>query len=268
MSESPEPDGVRTFGTRVDFGRAADDYRVHRAGFPSAFFARLAAHAPLRAGMAALDVGTGTGTVARGLAALGLDVIGTDPSEEMLAAARGLAAEDALSIRFEMGRAEALNFPDRSFDVITAGQCWHWFDRAKAAAEAYRTLKPGGALVIAHFDWIPVPGSVVAATEAMILDANPHWKMAGGTGIHPAWLADMSAAGFVDLETASFDVAQSYTHEAWRGRIRASAGVKASLNVDEVRAFDERLAAMLARDFPGDPLLAPHRVWWVLGRRP
>ncbi len=261
------PDSVRAFGAHVDFGRAADDYRAHRAGFPAAFFRRLASQAGLLAGMSALDVGTGTGTIARGLAALGLDVTAIDPSEEMLAAARDLAAGDGVSIRFQTGRAEALDFADGRFDLIVAGQCWHWFDRMQAAAEAFRTLKPGGVLAIAHFDWTPEPGSAVAATEAMILEANPAWKMAGGSGIYPAWLGDMSRAGFRDIETASFDIDQPYSHTAWRGRIRASAGVKASLSAAEVETFDTKLATMLARDFPDDPLIAPHRVWWALGRK-
>ena len=268
MSDPIDPETVRAFGARVDFGRAADDYRAFRAGFPPAFFARLAEQAGVAAGQSALDIGTGTGTIALGLAEMGLDVAGVDPSADMLEQARAIAAAEGLAIRYQMGRAERLDFPDNSFDLAVAGQCWHWFDRRQAAREACRVLKPGGALVIAHFDWIPLPGSVVAATEALILEANPNWKMAGGNGVHPAWLADMSAAGFAHLETASFDIAQPYSHEAWRGRIRASAGIKASLTPDEVRAFDDRHAAMLARDFPAEPLQTPHRVWWAIGRRP
>lgn len=268
LSESINPETARAFGERVDFGRAAGDYRAFRAGFPPTFFTRLATQARLAAGMRALDIGTGTGTIACGLAALGLDTTGIDPSADMLDEARVIAQAEGLPIHYVTGRAELLDFPDQSFDVAVAGQCWHWFDRPQAAREAFRVLRPGGAMVIAHFDWIPLPGSVVAATEAMIIDANPHWKMAGGNGVYPAWLSDMSAAGFIDLETASFDIAQRYSHEAWRGRIRASAGIKASLDAEAVAAFDVRLAAMLARDFPDEPLATPHRVWWVIGRRP
>jgi len=58
-------------------------------------------------------------------------------------------------------RAEALPFRDHSFDVVGAGQCWHWFDRRRAALEARRVLTPGGLMVIASFDWIALPGNVV-----------------------------------------------------------------------------------------------------------
>lgn len=115
----------------------------------------------------------------------------------------------------------------------------------------------------------PLPGNVVGATETLILEANPKWlPMSGGTGIHSQWLADMAMAGFEDLATASFDFAQPYTHEAWVGRIKASAGIKASLEEKEVDRFAERLAAMLRDKFPEDPLAVPHRVWWASGQKP
>jgi len=250
----------------IDFGRTASDDALHRAGFPERFFERLAVLGIGRLGQVVIDVGAGTGTVARGLARRGCTVIGVDPSGALLAQARALAVAEGLRVDFREGRAEALPVEDAAVDVVAAGQCWHWFDRTRAAAEARRVLRPGGRVVIAHFDWLPLPGSAVEATEALVLAYNPAWAFAGGTGLHPAWLADLSGAGFVDLETASFDVAVTYSHEAWRGRIRASAGVAASLPADDVARFDAEHASLLAARFP-DPVEAPHRVWWVTGRR-
>lgn len=259
---------TRDFGRSVDFGRTAQDYGRFRAGFPVAFFDALEARGWIAPGLRALDVGTGTGTVARGLAERGLDVTGTDPAAALLEQARALAAEDGVSVRWRVGRAERHEEPDAAFDLVTAGQCWHWFDRKAAAAEAARVLVPGGRIVIAHFDWLPLPGNMVEATEALILTYNPSWTMGGGTGLYPHWLADLAGAGFGALETFSFDVAQPYTPEAWRGRIRASAGVKASLDEAAIARFDADLADMLATRFPGDTLLVPHRVWAVGGVRP
>ncbi len=263
-----DPEAMGAFGAQVDFGRTAGDYARHRAGFPQAFFDLLAARGWAGAGQMAVDLGTGTGTVARGLARLGLTVTGVDPAAPMMAQAAGIGAEEGLSVTYREARAEETGLATGAADLVTAGQCWHWFDRAAAADEARRLLTPGGRLVIAHFDWLPLPGNVVAATEALILDANPDWAGAGSTGLYPAWLLDMAQAGFAGLETASFDVAVPYSHAAWRGRIRASAGIAASLTEDDVAAFDHRLAACLARDFPADPLLVPHRVWLVTGTTP
>jgi len=267
MTDDLDPEIIRRFGEAVDFGKTAGDYAVHRAGFPAEFFERLDDHVGLTPGAAALDIGSGTGAVARGLAARGLEVLGVDPAGPLLEEARALAAAENLEIAFEEGAAEALPAPDAAFDLVVAGQCWHWFDRPKAAAEAARVLRPGGRAVVAHFDWLPLPGTVVEATERLILEANPGWALAGGTGFYPQWPADLWAAGFREIETRSFDWAQPYTHEAWRGRIRASAGVKAHLSAATTEAFDGRLAALLAADFTEEPLLVPHRVWWATARK-
>ena len=45
-------------------------------------------------------------------------------------------------------------------DIVCAGQCWHWFNPLKAAKEFARIVKPCGHVVVAHFDWLPLPGSV------------------------------------------------------------------------------------------------------------
>ncbi|WP_348946534.1 class I SAM-dependent methyltransferase [Chitinibacter sp. FCG-7] len=252
---------------KVDFGKTAQDYRQHRAGFPEAFFARAAALGVGLAGQQMLDVGTGTGTLARGFALRGAQVTALDPAAPLLEQARSLDEQAGVQIAYHEGTAEALPFGDESFDVLSAGQCWHWFDRAKAAQEAYRVLRRGGVMAIAHFDWLPLSGNVVEATEQLILQHNPGWQGAGGTGIHATHFADLAQAGFVGLESFSFDVPVSYSHEAWRGRIRASAGVAASLSPAAVAVFDQELAALLARDFHDDPLCIPHRVLMVYARK-
>jgi len=252
----------------VDFGCTADDYARHRAGFPDSFFDRLRHDGLATAGMRALDLGTGTGTVARGLARLGLNVTGLDPSAQMLAQARALDADAGVVVAQVAARAEATGQADDSFDLVVAGQCWHWFDRPRATAEVQRILRPGGRLLIAHFDWLPLPGNVVAATERLIRWHNPEWSMHSGTGIHPPWWTDLRAGGFEDVRGFSYDEAVSYSHQDWRGRIRASAGVAASLPADAVARFDADHATMLARDFPEDPLSVAHCVSVVTGRRP
>ena len=95
---------------------------------------------------------------------------------------------------------------------------------------------------------------------------NPRWTLGGGDGRHPRRTEVLLAAGFAAPAVFERDVDVPFTHAAWRGRIRASAGVAASLAPPEVARFDAELAALLARDFPGEPLAVPHRVWGVVAR--
>jgi len=258
----------------TDFGKTAADYSQHRAGFPDAFFDRLFAKGLARPGDRALDLGTGTGTIARGLALRGLSVSGLDPSPELIGEARRLDARAGVTIEYVEtsieDHARAPSLDAASFDLITAGQCWHWFRRDRAAAEAYRLLAPGGFLVIAHFDWVPLPGNVAAATERLVGEHNPKWfeNAAGGDGVYPRWLRDVGEAGFTAIETESFDIDVLYSHDAWRGRIRACSGVGAYLPPETVATFDTELAELLARDFPADPLVIQHRVFILSCRKP
>jgi SAM-dependent methyltransferase len=250
----------------IDFGKTAKDYGQYRAGFPEQFYVRVSAFGVGLPGQRLLDLGTGTGTLARGFALRGCTVTGLDRSPALIAEAERLDACAGVSVRYVAATAEATGLADRSFDVVTAGQCWHWFDRERAAREAQRLLVREGRLVIAHFDWIPLPGNVVEATEQLIEHHNPAWTFGGGYGLYPVWLRDVAMAGFQDIETFSFDVPVAYSHEAWRGRIRASAGVAASLPPDQVTRFDAELDALLRRRFAANPLEVPHRVFALVAR--
>ena len=245
----------------VNFGPVAADYGRYRAGFPQRFFKRLFAEGWVKPDHTVLDLGTGTGTIARGLALRGCHVTGLDSEQHLLTEAARLDREAATGVTYVEGKAEDTGLPARRFDVVTAGQCWHWFDRPKTVVEVARVLAPGGCLVVAHFDWLPLRDNVVAMTERMIERTNPEWHLGNNSGIYPTFLADVAEGGFEALETFSFDVDVSYSHEAWRGRIRASAGIGASLPPEAVARFDDELAATLRTHWPIEPLVVPHRVW-------
>ena len=99
--------------------------------------------AGLRPGMRMLDVGVGTGLVARqAVEILGdpLMVTGVDPSPGMLQ-----NAKLPTGVKLVEGRAEEIPFPDNSFDFLSMGYALrHISDLSVAFAEFHRVLKPGG----------------------------------------------------------------------------------------------------------------------------
>jgi ubiquinone/menaquinone biosynthesis C-methylase UbiE len=122
----------------------------------------LAALAP-RPGERILDVGSGPGLLAAELAAAvgpNGSVAGIDPSEDMLALAARLHAENterptsAASITFDAATATGLPHPDAGFDAVVSTQVYEYVeDMPLALAEARRVLRPGGRLVILDTDW-------------------------------------------------------------------------------------------------------------------
>src|SRR5258708_17660525 len=119
----------------VDFGKTAQDYGRYRVGFPDELFVRLKRFGIGEPGQKILDVGTGTGALARGFASQGCSVTGLDRSSELITQAKKLDTDASVHIDYIISQAEQTNLPESSFDVVTAGQCLPLFDRPRLATE-------------------------------------------------------------------------------------------------------------------------------------
>jgi SAM-dependent methyltransferase len=108
--------------------------------------------AAIAPGQSVLDVACGTGVLARAVAdrvGLSGSVAGLDPSEEMLVVAR--RKND--TVEWRMGRAEAIPFPDETFDAVVSQFGIMFFEQpARALREMIRVLRPGGRLAVAVCD--------------------------------------------------------------------------------------------------------------------
>ena len=105
-------------------------------------------------GWQTLDVGCGCGVdvlIAAGFVGEGGHAHGLEASPDMLAKARANALESGVgNALFHEGQAEALPFPEASFDLITSSGVYNLvIDKERALAEAFRALKPGGRLQVA-----------------------------------------------------------------------------------------------------------------------
>jgi SAM-dependent methyltransferase len=108
----------------------------------------------LRANTDVLDVATGSGNTAIAAARRFTRVTGVDFVPALLERGRERAAAEGLKIEFVEGDAQALSFPDNSFDVVlsTFGVMFAP-DQPLAAAELRRVLRPGGTIGLSN--WVP-----------------------------------------------------------------------------------------------------------------
>jgi hypothetical protein len=70
------------------------------------------------------------------------------------------------------------------------------------------------------------------ATAELIGRHNPKARdTANQTGLYPDWLEDVAVAGFEDIQTFTFNGSVAHSHECWRGRMKASGAIGASLEL-------------------------------------
>lgn len=131
--------------------------------------------AGLRSGSPArvLDVGCGNGAYLKVLRSSGIDVVGCDLSEGMLAAARRCAGD----VKLVNADVVCLPFVDRSFDVVLAPHMlYHVSDRQAAAAEIRRVLRPDGRCV-AVTNGIDHMRNLRSLVETAVQVTTPGWEM-------------------------------------------------------------------------------------------
>lgn len=117
----------------------------------------LLARAEPRGGQRWLDVATGTGEIALRAAAAGASVVGLDLAPALIKTARRRMSQAGVDVRFEVGDAERLPYPDASFDVVSSSFGVMFApDHGAAAAELARVCRPGGRLAL--LSWHPARG--------------------------------------------------------------------------------------------------------------
>lgn len=236
-------DGGKTF----DWGRTSSDYAKFRDIYPQEFYDKIVQRKLCISGQTVLDLGTGTGVLPRNMYRYGAKWIGTDISENQIEQAEKLSA--GMSIKYYAESAEQLNFPDNSFDVITACQSFWYFDHERIVPDLYRMLKPNGRILFLCMAWLPYEDKIAEASENLILKYNPKWSGAGET-VHPIYIPNCYNEKFELIFHEEYFIDVPFTRETWNGRMKACRGIGASLSEREIDDWENEHIKMLEQIAP------------------
>ena len=231
-------------GKAFDWGRTSKDYAKYRDIYPEIFYKKIVDRGLCIKGQSVLDLGTGTGVVPRNMYKYGARWTGTDISPEQIEQAKRLADEAGMKIDFLAVPTEKLDFPKESFDVITACQCFWYFDHERVMPKLAELLKPNGKLVILYMAWLPFEDKIAGESEKLVLKYSPKWSGAGQIR-RPNWVPDVAFNNFEMVEHEEYDIMVPFTKETWHGRVKASRGVGASLSGEELASWEEEHKKLL-----------------------
>jgi ubiquinone/menaquinone biosynthesis C-methylase UbiE len=153
-----------------------------------------------------LETAAGTGIVTRALngsLAPDASIVATDLNQPMLDHAAERVSSHRVS--WQKADAQALPFPDASFDIVVCQFGAMFFpDKQKAYGEARRVLKPGGRFIFSVWDRIEhneFTDLVDTAVADMFADDPPHFLARTPHGYHDrdAVIAELRSAGFINV---------------------------------------------------------------------
>lgn len=253
-------------GKAFDWGKASQDYAKYRDIYPPVFFQKVADRGLCIKGQKVLDLGTGTGVVPRNMYRYGAEWTGSDISAEQIEQAKLLAKRDGMDIHYIVSAAEDIDLPDGSFDVITACQCFFYFDYDIVLPKLAGLLKPGGRLVILFMAWLPEEDAVAGASEKLVLRYNPAWT-GGGYRRAPVYVPETAGKWFTVEAMEDYDLSVPFTRESWNGRMKACRGTGASLAPDKLAEWEKEHMELLGRIAPPEFEVLHHAAMAVLRKK-
>ena len=246
------------------FGDDAEQYDRSRPSYPESLIDNLLRGLDGSPQLRVLDVGCGTGIAARQFAQRGCVVLGVEADERMAAVASGHGLE------VEISRFESWDDRGRRFDLLTAGQSWHWVDPTEGARRAADVLEPGGRVAL-FWNLGSPPDQVQRAFDEVYERLAPSTdKDSVLLGSEDSDRFRRAAEGlrgcgrFGEPETASYSWDRYYTADQWLDQIQTHSDHRV-LPKATIAALLAELNAVIAAF--GGGLTMNYKTWLITARR-
>lgn len=258
------------------FAGTAPYYARYRVAYPERLLADLLARSGLTGKGRLLDLASGPGRVALPLARSFQEVWAIDLEPEMIEVGRGEAARKGIgNVRWMVGRAESLEAPPASFELITIGEAFHRLDQRIVASQSLRWLEPGGCLaslgsysvLSGKGPWQEIVKETVRRWKSRRFpDGNDSPKGPASDPEHNERV--FREAGFVKVASYPFTEGHEWTIESILGYLYSTSACSKVLLGDDIGQFESELrTALLAHDPSG--IYREYADWgYTIGRKP
>jgi SAM-dependent methyltransferase len=206
-------DSTKRFSNRVG------NYVKYRPSYPQAVVELLATECGLTSEALIADIGSGTGLLAKLFLNNGNRVVGVEPNREMREAGERLLAS-APGFTSVDSTAEATTLAAGSADFVTAGQAFHWFDRARARVEFARILKPHGWVALVWNERRTTKNAFLADYDQLLATYGNNYVQVKHTLIDSDIIDSFFAPSTWSVR--KFDNLQTFDFEGLKGRLLSS----------------------------------------------
>jgi ubiquinone/menaquinone biosynthesis C-methylase UbiE len=247
---------------QIDFGQVAKSYAKAREDIPVSLMDSLFIRGISLDGKKVADIGCGTGALSRKMAMRKADVIGVDPSAELLKLAMDFNKTRNYSIPYVQGYSENTGLLDSQFDLVTVMRAWHWFDREKAIIETKRILREKGTLIVIDSGFLAGSEVVEKTFEVLSKYVSGGLKPAGSkadsmqriNGFPIEWFAEWQKNGFGLSDFYKLNYSVTFSKQDWIERMESVswlAGLQEDVRKKALQDLSESISDQ-------DPFVIPH----------
>jgi len=253
------------------FASTAEYYARYRPGYPDAVFDRIRAAFGLDGTGRLLDIGCGTGEIARSMHADFADVVGLDISPEMIAEAERQSAQaDITNIKYLRMPAEEITEALGHFRLATIGSSFHWMNQADVLDRVYALIEPGGGVVIlGHPGFLQAGGD---AWERVAQDVLERWRgpwrgshTSSKSNADGAEKVSIAQSRFVDVELGKYRWQRPVDVDTIIGELFSTSVASKAVLGEKADAFAADLRQSLLQLDPSGQFIERIRTEFIFG---
>ncbi|MCL6571315.1 MAG: methyltransferase domain-containing protein [Bacillus sp. (in: Bacteria)] len=214
---------------QINFGQVVNSYAHTREDIPVNLMDSLHLRNIFFEGKNIADIGSGTGVLTRKMARRKADVVGVEPSIDLLGQAKEMNKTKNFTIPYRQGSAEATGLKDLHYDIVTFMRSWHLFDHSLAIQEMKRILKAKGTLIVMDSGYLS--GSTIGAKTFEVLakyvegdlkpaelKAEPKLRI---NGFLAQWFEEWQQNGFELRDFYKLNYTINFSKKEWIERVES-----------------------------------------------